>query len=56
MQDLLEQTEEDDQEHGGIQKVQDDDDEFIENFDDFERNPEQEDVYDYFLDAHKEEN
>jgi len=31
------------------------DDDFIEQFEDFERDPEQEDVYDFFLDAHKDE-
>ena len=60
IQDLLEQA--DTQESGDVNKrtshelFQDEDDDFIEEFEDFDRDPDQEDVYDYFLDANKDEN
>ena len=63
IQDLLEQTESQDKESGDIipssnLKLDNSDEDFIEQFEDFanDREPENEEIYDYFLDTQKDEN
>lgn len=65
IQELLDRTENQDRESGDIiphpsqqDNFNDSDDDFLEDYEDFgnDRDPENEEVYDYFLDNHKDEN